>query len=105
MNQINPFKEKRQLRQRFDVKAYCAFATLLLLLLSVRLPLQAMVKDKVLKTHANMMVELAFITANTYPDPFNQASSQVKRIATTRSYIDDRPTAKYRLDAKDQGVV
>lgn len=105
MNQMNPFKEERQLRQRFDVKAYCAFATLLLLLLPVRLPLQAMVKDKVLKTQANMMVELAFTAANTYPDPFNQASSQVKRIATTRSYIDDRPTAKYRLDAKDQGVV
>lgn len=77
MNQMNPFKEERQLRQRFDVKAYCAFATLLLLLLSVRLPLQAMVKDKVLKTQANMLVELAFTAANTYPDPFNQVTLDV----------------------------
>lgn len=35
----------------------------------------------------------------------SKAGSQVKPASTTGSYSDGRPTAKYRLDAKDQGVV
>lgn len=74
MNQINNSKAEHQLRQGFTGKALFTITAVLILLLSVRLPLQAMVKDSVLKTQANMLIELTFNATRTYPDPFNQVT-------------------------------
>lgn len=77
MNQMNHSKAVPQLRQRFNGKVFFAIVmntAALVLLLSVQLPLQAMAQDTILKTQANMLVELTFTATRSYPDPFNQVT-------------------------------
>lgn len=73
MNQMNHSKTEHQLKQRFTGKVLYAITALLVLSLSVQ-PLQAMVRDTVIKTQANRMVELTLTATRIYSDPFNQVT-------------------------------
>jgi hypothetical protein len=70
-----PSRRKLQLIQKFAGKVLVFVlmnTAVLFLLLSSGNSLQAMIKDTVLKTQANRMVELTFTATRNYPDPFNQ---------------------------------
>ncbi|MEJ7767889.1 MAG: DUF4038 domain-containing protein [Chitinophagaceae bacterium] len=66
------FEQRSTGRKPHNVLAIVTGALLFLLILSVAGALKAMVKDTILKTKTNMVVELTFIATRDYPDPFNQ---------------------------------
>jgi hypothetical protein len=71
-----PSRTKLLLMQKFACKVLVIVLmnTAVFLILSSGNSLQAMIKDTVLKTQANMMVELTFTATRNYPDPFNQVT-------------------------------
>ena len=77
MNEKNHSAALPHLRQGFTGRALLLIIPLLASLLVVSLLLKASVKDTVVKTQANMMVEFAFIAKGKYTDPFNQVNLDV----------------------------
>ena len=74
LNQMNLSNSEPLALRTVNRKVLYAVTIILLLLLPVRLPLLAAEKDQVLKTQANMMVELTFYSSGNYTDPFNQVT-------------------------------
>ena len=62
------------MRQGFSGKAFLIITVLLAIWLTVRLPLQAVEQDAILKTEANRMVEIPLTARRDYKDPFNQVT-------------------------------
>ena len=77
---IYPFKTSH-VRRRYSCKdslAYFLISTVvLILILSFRLPKERRYQEAVIKTQANMLVELNFIAKSNYTDPFNMVTLDV----------------------------
>lgn len=71
---MNPSKSEFHLRHDCSGKALLDLVVLWVVLLSARLPLQAMEQDAILKTEANRMVEFTLTATHDYKDPFNQVT-------------------------------